>query len=50
MGFHAKPQDNSFCVPAEHQELIVRMFTYSSNHSESKNEWLQIKRQWLSKN
>jgi len=50
MGFHAKPQDNSFCVPAEHQELIVRMFTYSSNHSESKKEWLQIKRQWLSKN
>ena len=48
MGFRGKPQDSSFCIPSQHQELIVRMFTKSSNLTPCKKEWEQIKRQWLS--
>ena len=47
MGYRGKPQDSSFCIPAQHQELIVRMFTESSNLSQSKKEWKEIKRGWL---
>tara|TARA_B100001093_G_scaffold275283_1_gene263118 strand:+ start:1206 stop:2405 length:1200 start_codon:yes stop_codon:yes gene_type:complete len=47
MGYRGKPQDSSFCIPAQHQELIVRMFTESSNISRSKKEWEEIKRGWL---
>ena len=50
MGYRGKPQDSSFCIPAQHQELIVRMFTESSNISQSKKEWEEIKRGWLVKN
>ena len=44
MGFRGKPQDSSFCIPAQHQELIVRMFTNSSNVAAAKKEWEQVKR------
>ena len=47
MGYRGKPQDSSFCIPAQHQELIVRMFSESSDLSESKKEWEEIKRPWL---
>ena len=47
MGYRGKPQDSSFCIPAQHQELIVRMFSESSDLSASKKEWEEIKRPWL---
>jgi len=50
MGYRGKPQDSSFCIPAQHQELIVRMFSESSDLSESKKEWEEIKRSWGSNN
>ena len=27
IGLRISPQNNSFCVPAQHQELIVRMYS-----------------------
>jgi HD superfamily phosphohydrolase len=47
MGFRGKPQDSSFCIPAQHQELIVRMFTNSPNVAAAKKEWEEVKQQWL---
>ena len=48
IGFRISPQNNSFCVPASHQELIVRMYSttgyVSKQHKES---WDKIKNNWL---
>ena len=49
MGFRGKPQSSSFCIPAQHQELIVRMFTNPPNIAAAKKEWKEVKQQWLNK-
>jgi dGTP triphosphohydrolase len=42
-GYKINPQNNSFCVPSEFQELIVRMYTKSSNMDEAKTYWQEFK-------
>ena len=43
MGHKINPQNNSFCIPSEFQELIVRMYTKSSNMVEAKKYWTGFK-------
>lgn len=49
MGFKSAPQNSSFCIPAQHQELIVRMYTASKNMADAKKGWQVIKDAWQSK-
>lgn len=46
VGIHQPPQDSSFCIPNQHQELIVRMFT-ESGAGEAKKAWIKLKEKWM---
>jgi deoxynucleoside triphosphate triphosphohydrolase SAMHD1 len=43
-GEKANPQNNSFCIPSQFQELIVRMYTTSNIDNEKKQEWILIEK------
>ena len=43
-GEKANPQNNSFCIPSQFQELIVRMYTTSDINDEKKQEWALIEK------
>ena len=46
-GFHISLQDSSFCIPSQHQELIVRM--YSTNNTITKaqlSSWADCQEKW----
>ena len=45
-GFRCSPQNSSFCVPASHQELIVRMFSYPGEMDDNKATWELYKQHW----
>jgi len=46
-GFHSSPQDSSFCIPSQHQELIVRMYSTTGKITQShKQNWQEIQKQW----
>ena len=50
IGRRISPQNNSFCVPAQHQELIVRMYSNTGTVAElHKKSWTEIKQNWLGK-
>jgi len=49
IGLRILPQNNSFCVPARHQELIVRMYSTGKVSEEHKQSWKEIKHDWISK-
>ena len=50
IGLRISPQNNSFCVPAQHQELIVRMYSKAGSVSKQhKKSWTEIKQNWLGK-
>jgi HD superfamily phosphohydrolase len=46
VGFRCNPQNSSFCIPASHQELIVRMFSYPGEMDDNKSTWELYKQQW----
>jgi len=46
-GFRGSSQENSFCIPTHHQELIVRMYSITGIITEShKATWLDYKETW----
>ena len=49
IGLRISPQNNSFCVPARHQELIVRMYSKTGVSKQHKQSWAEIKQNWLDK-
>jgi len=47
-GFRISSHENSFCIPSQHQELIVRMYSTSNIITEShKTTWLAYQKTWL---